>query len=352
MSQRWGLTSADPAKMNQVLSSQFSVLSSPLSTEHWALSTFFRLARALTSFLVVLIASHAIAEETRFDFESVQMATKFHLSLHAENREKAEKAAEDAFEHVAALTAVFSDYEPNSELNRLNASKPNEPFQASLELVEIIARSLEISQLTDGAFDITCGHLSRLWRSMKNRKQLPPPERLAAAKATMDWRAVKVDTQTSTITLMKPGMLLELGGIAKGYAADSVLKRLRERHHITRALVIAGGDVAIGDPPPGKEGWEIKLRSSAETETTVVLKNAAVSTSGDMYQAITLGDTRYAHIISPSTGLGLTQTVSCSVIAPDGTTSDALATAMVVLGKEKGRAIAKKIPGITLRWGD
>lgn len=300
--------------------------------------------------LVSFSSLHAI--ETRFDFESVQMATKFRLSLHAENRETAEKAAEDAFEHVSKLTGLFSDYEPNSELNRLNAAKPNEPFQASHELVEIIARSLEISQLTDGAFDITCGHLSRLWRSMKTRKQLPPPERLAAAKAAMDWRAVKVDAQAGTITLMKPGMLLDLGGIAKGYAADAVLKRLRERHHIPRALVIAGGDIAIGDPPPGKEGWEIKMRSSAEAETTVILKNAAVSTSGDMYQAITLGDTRYAHIISPSTGLGLTQTVSCSVIAADATTSDALATAMVVLGKEKGSEIAKKIPGITLRWGD
>ena len=303
---------------------------------------------ALCGFLFSL-PSHA---QQRFDFESVQMATKFHLSLHAENRETAEKAAEDAFEHVSRLTGLFSDYEPNSELNRLNATKVNEPFQASLELVEIIARSLELSKLTDGAFDITCGHLTRLWRSMKNRKQLPPPERLAAAKAAMDWRAVKVDAQASTITLMKPGMLLDLGGIAKGYAADAVLKRLRDQHHITRALLIAGGDIAIGDPPPGKEGWEVKLRSSAESETTVILKNAAVSTSGDMYQAITLGDTRYAHIISPLTGLGLTKTVSCSVIAADATTSDALATAMVVLGKEKGSAIAKKIPGITLRWGD
>ncbi|MFN7562404.1 MAG: FAD:protein FMN transferase [Prosthecobacter sp.] len=280
------------------------------------------------------------------------MATKFRLSLHAENRETAEKAAEDAFAHVAALTAVFSDYEPNSELNRLNASKPNEPFKASPELVEIIARSLEISKLTDGAFDITCGNVTRLWRSMKTRKQLPPPDRLAAAKAAMDWKAVKVDAQASTITLTKPGMLFDLGGIAKGYAADSVLKRLRERHHITRALVIAGGDIAIGDPPPGKEGWEIKLRASANTETTVLLKNAAVSTSGDLYQAVTIDGKRYAHIISPKSGLGVTETVSCSVIAADATTSDALATAMVVLGKGKGSEIAKKSPGITLKWGD
>jgi thiamine biosynthesis lipoprotein len=308
--------------------------------------------KGLLSLLSLLSFSSLSAIENRFDFESVQMATKFRLSLHAENRETAEKAAEDAFEHVAALTAVFSDYEPYSELNRLNATKPNEPFKASPELVEIIARSLEISKLTDGAFDITCGNVTRLWRSMKTRKQLPPPDRLAAAKAAMDWKAVKVDAQASTITLTKPGMLLDLGGIAKGYAADSVLKRLRERHHITRALVIAGGDIAIGDPPPGKEGWEIKLRASANTETTVLLKNAAVSTSGDLYQSITIDGKRYAHIISPKSGLGVIETVSCSVIAADATTSDALATAMVVLGKEKGSEIAKKIPGITLKWGD
>jgi thiamine biosynthesis lipoprotein len=310
-----------------------------------------RTAKSL--FIASLLSfSSLFAIEIRFDFESVQMATKFRLSLHAENRETAEKAAEDAFAHVAALTAVFSDYEPYSELSRLNATKPNVPFKASPELVEIITRSLEISQLTDGAFDITCGHLTRLWRSMKNRKQLPPPERLAAAKAAMDWHAVKVDAQAGTITLTKPGMLLDLGGIAKGYAADAVLKLLRDKRHLPRALVIAGGDIAIGDPPPGKEGWEVKLRSSADIETTVLLKNAAVSTSGDLYQAITIDGTRYAHIISPITGLGLTKTVSCSVIVPDCTTSDALATAMVVLGQEKGGEIAKKIPGITLKWGD
>jgi thiamine biosynthesis lipoprotein len=303
---------------------------------------------ALGGFLFSL-QSHA---QQRFDFESVQMATKFRLSLHAENRETAEKAAEDAFEHVSRLTGLFSDYEPNSELNRLNAAKPDEPFKASPELVEIIHRSLEVSQLTEGAFDITCGHLSRLWRSMKNRKQLPPPDRLAAAKAAMDWHAVKVDAQAGTITLTKPGMLLDLGGIAKGYAADSVLKRLRERHHITRALVIAGGDIAIGDPPPGKEGWEVKLRTSAEAETTVTLKNAAVSTSGDLYQAVVIDGKRYAHIISPKSGLGVTETVSCSVIAPDAITTDALATAMVVLGKQKGEEMAKKLPGISLRWSE
>ena len=234
------------------------------------------------------------------------MDPKFRPSLPAEKRQPAGKAAEDAYRHVSNLTGLFSDYGPNAELNSLNATKPNEPFKASPELVELITRSLEISQLTDGAFDITCGHLTRLWRSMKSRKQLPPPERLATAKAAMDWQAVKVDAQASTITLTKPGMLLDLGGIAKGYAADAVLKLLRDKHHLARALVIAGGDIAIGDPPPGKEGWEIKLRSSADAETAVLLKNAAVSTSGDLYQAITIDgkrvvpDSTFANADGPS----------------------------------------------------
>lgn len=296
--------------------------------------------------------SSILAVETRFDFESVQMATKFHLSLHAETREKAEKAADDAFAYVSHLTSLFSDYEPNSELNRLNLSTANKPFKASPELVEIVSRSLEISKLTEGAFDITCGHLTRLWRSMKSRRQLPPPDRLAAAKASMDWRAVQVDAPAGTITLTKPGMLLDLGGIAKGYAADAVLKLLRERHHISRALVIAGGDIAIGDAPPNQKGWEIQLRSSANARTPAILKNTAVSTSGDLYQTVAIEGKRYAHIISPKSGLGTTTGVSCSVIATHATTSDALATAMVVLGKQKGSEFAKKVPGIILCWGE
>jgi thiamine biosynthesis lipoprotein len=298
--------------------------------------------------LLALWSAPVIAQE-RFDFESVQMATKFRISMHAESREKAEKAADRAFERVAALTAIFSDYEPNSELSKLHRADPNVPFSASTELLSVVSRALEISQLTDGAFDITCGHVTRLWRGMRTRKKLPPPERLTAARAAMDWKAVKVDATAGTITLTKPGMLLDLGGIAKGFAADTVLRLLRDDHHITRALVIAGGDIAIGDPPPGQEGWEIKLRI-ADIEETVLLKNAAVSTSGDRYQSTTVDGQSYAHIISPQTGLGLTTATTCSVIAPNCTTSDALATAFCVLGRTRAETMVPALSGIQVRW--
>ena len=174
----------------------------------------------ISSWLVIGVVTTVFAtgarSQERFDFESIQMATKFRISMYAESREQAEKAADEAFSRVAALTAIFSDYEPNSELSKLNRSKPNVPFPASADLLKLVSRSLEISRLTDGAFDITCGHVTRLWRSMRTRKKLPPAERLAAARAAMDWKAVKVDTTAGTITLTKPGMLIDAGGIAKG----------------------------------------------------------------------------------------------------------------------------------------
>ena len=301
--------------------------------------------------MVMTVLTTGAKSQERFDFESVQMATKFRISMHAESREKAEKAADEAFTRVAALTAIFSDYEPNSELSKLNRAEPNVPFPASADLLNLVSRSLEISRLTDGAFDITCGHVTRLWRSMRTRKKLPPADRLAAARAAMDWKAVKVDATAGTITLTKPGMLLDAGGIAKGYAADTALRLLREKHHITRALVIAGGDIAVGDPPPGQEGWEIQLRI-ADITTSIRLKNAAVSTSGDRYQTTVIDGQSYAHIISPQTGLGLTDAVTCSVVAPDCTTSDSLATALCVLGRARGEAVTEGFPGVQVRLAE
>lgn len=292
----------------------------------------------------------------RFDFTAPLMATTFRISLHAETKEQAETAADAAFKRIATLNAVCSDYEPNSELMQLCNTGPNKPFQASADLFDITTRALELSRLTDGAFDITCGNLSHLWRRTRRLKKLPPADRLRQALAATDWHAVQLDEKARTITLLKPGMLLDLGGIAKGYAADAALRVLRD-HGLTRALVIAGGDIAIGDPPPGADAWDIKLRqftqpAAEEDLVTVRLHNCAVSTSGDLYQFTEIEGTRYSHILSPKTGLGLTTRIACSVIAPDCTTSDALATAMCVLGRERGEKKAALMKGVTTRFAE
>ncbi len=290
----------------------------------------------------------------RFDFSAPLMATTFRISVHADSKAQAEAAADAAFKRIAALNAVFSDYEPNSELMQLCNAGPNKPFKASDDLFTLISHSLEFARLTEGALDITCGNLTHLWRRTKRTHKLPPADRLQQALAATDWRAVQMDAKAHTITLLKPGMLLDLGGIAKGYAADAGLRVLRE-HGLTRALVMAGGDIAIGDPPPGEDAWEIKLRQFAsatpeEKLESVRLHNCGVSTSGDLYQFTEIDGVRYSHIVSPQTGLGLTERIACSVIAPDCMTSDALDTAICVMGKERGLKMAGQVKGVTVRF--
>ena len=303
--------------------------------------------------LLCVLPSQALE---RVDFSAPLMATTFRISLHAETRAQAETAAAAAFKRIADLNAVFSDYEPNSELMQLCNGGPNMPFKASADLFELISRSLKFARLTEGALDITCGNLTHLWRRTKRTHKLPPADRLQQALAATDWRAVVLDDKARTITLLKSGMLLDLGGIAKGYAADAGLKVLQE-HGLTRALVMAGGDIAIGDPPPGEDAWAIKLRQFASTTpeedlTTVRLHNCGVSTSGDLYQFTEIDGTRYSHIVSPQTGLGLTERIACSVIAPDCTTSDALDTAICVMGKERGLKMAEGVKGVTVKFAE
>ncbi len=306
--------------------------------------------------VLAVLSSCAVArseELRRFDFEAPLMATTFRIALYADSKERAEKAVDAAFLRIASLNGIYSDYEPNSELMELCNAGHDKPFKASTELLSIIARGSEIARQTDGAFDLTAGNLTRLWRRTRRLRQLPPEDRLRQALKATDWMAVEVDEAKSTIALKKPGMLLDLGGIAKGRAADDAL-RILKGHGIEKALVTAGGDMAVGAPPPGEDAWEVKLRVFTPTGTeekmeTVRVKSCGVSTSGDLYQFVEIGGVRYSHIVSPKTGLGLQERIACTVIAPDCTTSDALATAMCVLGPGRGRGVAQRL-GVQARF--
>ncbi|WP_166647082.1 FAD:protein FMN transferase [Prosthecobacter fusiformis] len=277
------------------------------------------------------------------------MATTFRISCYTDDRAKAEKAADACFARIAVLNQIFTDYDPTSELMRLCAPDATYPMAVSTPMRDLLDRSIEFARITDGAFDPTCGHLSQLWRRARRQGRLPPADRLRSAIAATDWRRITQEKDECQITLQR-GTLLDLGGIAKGYAADECLRIMRQ-HGLPCAVAQAGGDTAVGDAPPGQKGWEIKLRTftrpgDEDSLKTLLLANRAVSTSGDLYQYTEIAGIRYSHILSPKTGLGLTERIACSVIAPDCTTSDALATAMCVLGKEKGEKLADRLPGI------
>jgi thiamine biosynthesis lipoprotein len=191
--------------------------------------------------------------------------------------------------------------------------------------------------------------MTRLWRQSRKNNQLPTAERIADARARSGWRLLYLDREDQTLTFEKARMQLDLGGIAKGFTADAVLGILKRRG-FSRSLVAASGDIAVGDPPPGRDAWRVGVRSLDVSEKpgdltgTVELANSAISTSGDMQQAIHIGGVKYSHIVDPKTALGLTERIAVTVIGPDATGTDSHATAVSVMGKEKGLAFIESRP--------
>src|SRR5437773_6196241 len=180
----------------------------------------------------------------------------------------------------------------------------------------------------------------------------PLPARLAQALQAVGHKKLRLDSRRHTVELLKPNMRLDLGAIAKGYAADEALRVLR-RQGITRALVAGGGDMTLGDRPPGKRGWRIEIApldtTNAPPARFVLLANAGLATSGDVFQHVEIGGKRYSHIVDPRTGIGLTDHSLVTVIAQDGITADSLATAVSVLGPEKGKKLIENTKGAAVQ---
>jgi thiamine biosynthesis lipoprotein len=283
----------------------------------------------------------------RFNFTSPHMGTLFSIALYATNETSAKAAADAAFHRVAALDEIMSDYRADSELMRLCDQPYGKPVRISQDLFDVFTRSQEISKLTDGAFDVTIGPCVRLWRFSRKRRTLPTTQELAAARAAVGWKNLRLDARARTATLLLPNMRLDLGGIGKGFAADEALKILRGRG-IGRALVAASGDIAIGDPPPGETGWKVGISAiDVETNDTahaLVLHNCGISTSGDTEQFIEINGIRYSHIVDPATCLGLTNRIQDTIIAPNATTTDGLDTALSVMDVQRGLELVDSLP--------
>jgi thiamine biosynthesis lipoprotein len=279
----------------------------------------------------------------RFHYKEPHMGTQFQIILYAPDEQTAKKASRAAFDRIAALDACMSDYKPDSELMRLCARAGGEPVPVSEDLFVVLSRAQQVSRESDGAFDVTVGPLVRLWRRTRRTQRLPEPEQLEKARSLVGYRNMRLDDKARTVQLLKPGMQLDLGGIAKGYSADEALLVLK-KHGLNSALVAAGGDIAVSAAPPGTEGWKVAIAPlpGEKVGGHLLLHDAAVSTSGDAEQFVEIDGKRYSHILDPRTGLGLLGRMSATVVARHGITSDSLTKVVCVLGPDRGLPIVEK----------
>ena len=285
---------------------------------------------------------------TRYSYSEWHMGTTFKLLIYAPDDASAKRGARAAFARIAQLDGIMSDYRPTSELMQLCRKAVGKPVKVSEELFHVLSRAQEISAKSGGALDVTVGPVVRLWRRARKGKRLPDPEELAAARALVGYKMVKLDPKARTVELAKAGMRLDLGAIGKGYAGDEAIKVLK-RQGLPRSLVAAAGDIVAGDPPPGADGWVVGIAPLTDPEGKpkryVLLNNSAVSTAGDVEQFIEVEGKRYSHIVDPHTGLGILGRFSVTVTAKNGLTSDGLDTTVAVLGPERGLRLVEETPG-------
>jgi FAD:protein FMN transferase len=291
----------------------------------------------------------AAGNPSRYEYFRILMGTKMRIVLYAESQEEAREAAAAAFLRIQQLDEIMSDYNPDTELMKLCREAYQAARPVSADLFRVLEQSLRFSALSRGAFDITVGPVVDLWREARRHKRLPDEEKLEQARGCVGYKRIVLNAENRSVRLRLPCMKLDLGGIGQGYAADQALAVLAARG-IRSALVDAGGDIAMSAAPPDRSGWRVALQKTApgvEADAEdLTLSDCGVTNSGDTEQFVELEGIRYSHIIDPETGWALRDSANVTVIAPDATTADALATALSVLPPNRGLRLADSQPGV------
>ena len=273
---------------------------------------------------------------TRYRFARVMMGSRCEITLEATNEPEAAQAVGRAFDEIKRIERVLSDYDAESESMRIMELQPGIDHQISETLLEVLLVSGDIHAASGGAFDPTIGALTHLWRNSAREGEIPSQESIDNARDRIGFEHVQIDLDTHTLIFDQTGMILDFGGIGKGYAAQKAVELLTNLGYPV-ACVNLGGDLHLGEAPSNQpEGWRIEIVTGLGRTQTLHLKHCGIATSGDLERYYEHQGVRYSHIIDPRTGMGITQRRAATVIAPDATIADALASANSVMG-ERGK---------------
>lgn len=278
---------------------------------------------------------------TRFTITEYHMGGDAKIILYAPTEDAALRACETAFKKIAELEQIMSDYRPTSELMQFCAKPKGTKTRLSDDLYRVLERCQEISVQTEGQFDCTVGPLVKLWRKARKSKVLPALDEIKAAKELVGYEKLHLDLASKTGWLDTDRMQLDLGGIAKGYAADAAIYCLK-KSGVKSAMIEMGGDLVLAEAPPNSAGWEIEIPNAKKTFR---LKNCAVSSSGDTEQFVEIDGKRYSHVVNIRTGYGLSDRIQATVIAKNGFSADPISTALTLVDARLRDQLVMSYPG-------
>jgi thiamine biosynthesis lipoprotein len=273
----------------------------------------------------------------------MKMGSAFNLIIVSADSNKANHLARKSYELVDSLNHIFSNYDSSSELSKINASAGLLPYKMSTAMLDLVQKSQYAYIQSKGAYDISIGPLSSLWRNARKAKLFPEASTVLATKKLVGFAQVKINKRLGTIFLPNADMQLDFGGIAKGYIAQWVINYLKA-NGIQQALADAGGDIVMSGAPLNQQGWLIGVNLPETTDQLLnkklQLSNCSVATSGDVFQFIEYKGVKYSHIINPLTGYGVTNLRNVTIVAKTGATADWLATACSILPIKEAKQLA------------
>jgi thiamine biosynthesis lipoprotein len=277
------------------------------------------------------------------------MGNRFEISVVSDDENWANERIASAISEIVRIEQLLTTFKPQSQTNQINAQAGMRPVQVDKEVFELIQRSLRISNLTQGAFDITYGSIDKsLWNFDVKMTTLPDLETAKEMVKLIDYQKVILNQNDFSVFLKDQGMRIGFGGIGKGYAAE-MAKQLMIREGVKSGVVNASGDLTTwGNQPNGRQ-WTIGIADpnhKNKTFSSINISNMAVATSGDYEKFVMIKGKRYSHTINPKTGLPVTGIKSVTIIAPNAELADSLATPVTVMGVKVGLDLINQIRGI------
>jgi thiamine biosynthesis lipoprotein len=277
------------------------------------------------------------------------MGATAHLTAWTDDAPRAEDAFDAVFTELERIESLMSTWRPGSDIVRLNDAAGMHPVPVSPEVLEALGAAIRAGEMTNGAFDVTFGALSGIWKFDHDQdNRIPPRSEIQARLPLIDYRNLKIDAAQRTAFLTRPGMRAHLGGIGKGYAIDRAASLLRSRG-VHDFMIQFGGDLYVAGRR-GDRAWRLGIRHprgpADRAFAAIDLSDSAFSTSGDYERFFERDGRRYHHIIDPRTGEPARGTRSVTIVTPTATLADALSTGVFVLGPVAGMALIEKLPDV------
>jgi thiamine biosynthesis lipoprotein len=284
-----------------------------------------------------------------FKKEMLLMGNHFEITVVSDDEDWAHEGIDDAVTEIRRIEKILTTYKDDSETNLVNRHAGIKPVEVSEEVFSLIQRSIRISELTQGAFDITYGSIDKsLWNFDRNMKALPPPEMAKRMVRLINYRNVILNHEQRTVFLKEKGMRIGFGGIGKGYAAE-MAKSVLIREGVTDGIVNASGDLAVWGHQPNGSPWTIGVAhpdASHMPFSHMNVTDRAIATSGNYEKFVIINDKKYSHTINPRTGLPVSGIKSVTIISPNAELSDALATPVTIMGIKAGLNLINQLKGV------